>query len=72
MGIGACAVLRVSLGVLAPAGGLGTGQMEGRGGVAGWGAGGHLREKRPLSTSRAWKQAGGRAPHPSELLDPRW
>ncbi|KAB1262204.1 hypothetical protein Cadr_000021279 [Camelus dromedarius] len=35
LGIGACAVLRVSLGVLAPAGGLGTGQMEGRGGVAG-------------------------------------
>ena len=37
----------------------GPGRMEGRGGVAGWGAGGHLREKRPPSTSRGWKQAGG-------------
>lgn len=41
---------------------LGTGQMEGRGGVAAWGAGGHLREKRPPSTSRGWKQAGGQDP----------
>lgn len=40
----------------------GTGQMEGRGGVAAWGAGGHLREKRPPSTSRGWKQAGGQDP----------
>lgn len=36
--------------------------MEGRGGVAAWGAGGHLREKRPPSTSRGWKQAGGQDP----------
>lgn len=47
---------------------LGTGQMEGRGGVARWGAGGHLREKRPPSTSRGWKQAeGGKTPLPFRL-----
>lgn len=40
LGTGACAVLRVGLRILAPTGGLGIGQMEGRGGVAGrWGAG---------------------------------
>lgn len=47
----------------------GTGQMEGRGGVAAWGAGGHLGEQRPPSTSRGWKQAGGRTPCPSDFLD---
>lgn len=35
------------MGVLALTGGLEIGQMEGRGGVAGWGIGGHLREERP-------------------------
>lgn len=49
---------------------LGPGWMEGRGGVAGWGAGGHLREKKPPSTSRGWKQAGGQdPPHPSNFLE---
>lgn len=32
-------------GVLALTGGLGVGQMQGRGGVVGWGVGGHLRER---------------------------
>lgn len=48
MGPGVCAVLRGrSLGCPGPTGGLGMGQMQGRGGVVGWGVGGHSREKRP-------------------------